>query len=164
MALPLITKSLVRIGFEVIFAIILGVPCFATDFVYKKQKIKINKKIIEIELANTNRLRENGLMNRKKLGRDAGMLFVFESERPLQFWMKNTFIPLSIGFFDKNRKLLQINTMKPVTSVIQREIPTYKSRKPALYALEMTKGWFKRNKIKLGDKFEFIKLPKTKPK
>jgi len=64
--------------------------------------------------------------------------------------MKNTFIPLSIGYFDKSRKLVEIQEMEPVTSVMQVQIPTYYSKKKAMYALEMSKSWFKDNGVKLG--------------
>ncbi|MFN8846154.1 MAG: DUF192 domain-containing protein, partial [Bdellovibrionales bacterium] len=69
------------------------------------------------------------------------------------FWMKNTWIDLSIGYFDKNRILKEVIDMKS-TSELEVSPPTYPSQHKAQYALEMTKGWFEKNKIKIGDKFE----------
>jgi uncharacterized membrane protein (UPF0127 family) len=64
--------------------------------------------------------------------------------------MKNTFVPLSIAYFDKNKKLINVLDMTPVTSEMQNPTETYSSAGPAQYALEMPQGWFERNKIKPG--------------
>ena len=102
-----------------------------------------------------------GLMYRTEIAEDEGMLFTFIGEKKRSFWMKNTFVDLSIGFFDKDRKLLQVLDMDGVKSEMETSPPRYVSRDPARYALEVKKGWFKRNKIKLGTRF---KLFKKKPK
>jgi len=80
--------------------------------------------------------REIGLMNRFSLKPDHGMLFVFERTEPLAFWMKNTFIPLSIAFIAEDGRIVNIEDMAP-----QTEDPHW-SKGPARYALEMKKGWF----------------------
>jgi uncharacterized membrane protein (UPF0127 family) len=80
--------------------------------------------------------RELGLMNRFSLKPDHGMLFVFERTEPLAFWMKNTFIPLSIAFMAEDGRIVNIEDMAP-----QTEDPHW-SKGPARYALEMKKGWF----------------------
>lgn len=121
-----------------------------------KETISVGSKKISVEIARTPNQLATGLMYRKSLDSDSGMLFIFESERPLSFWMKNTFIPLSIGFFSADKKLLEVLEMEPVGSVMQLDIPRYQSSKPAQYALEMTKGWFSKNKIKVGTR---LKLP-----
>ncbi|MBC7742658.1 MAG: DUF192 domain-containing protein [Bdellovibrionaceae bacterium] len=94
-------------------------------------------------------------MFRKKLGSDEGMLFVFESEGIRTFWMKNTLIDLSIGYFDKSKKLIDIQEMKAMNSVLEKDLPTYPSKSPAMYALEMPTGWFKKNKIKEGAQLRY---------
>ena len=68
--------------------------------------------------------------------------------------VKNTFIPLSIGFFDRHKKLIEVIDMTPVTSEMQVVIPTYESSKPAMYALEVAQGWFTRKKLKPGVTFK----------
>lgn len=121
------------------------------------QKIKFGNRTISVEVATTDEQRAHGLMFRKSLPVDQGMLFVFPDEAPRHFWMKNTFIPLSIGFFDKNRVLLKIMDMDPTKTVLDPDPPKYFSEVSATYALEMNRGWFKKNKIKIGQKFEFVK-------
>lgn len=125
---------------------------FASDL--KQLKIKIAEKSINVEVADNDELRMKGLMYRKSLGPDSGMLFIFPQEEILGFWMKNTLIPLSIGYFDKNKKLIKIMDMEPA-SPMDLDPPKYSSDKPAQYALEVNKGWFKKNKIKLGEKLVF---------
>lgn len=123
---------------------------------FEKAKIKINNIIISVELAKTHLQQERGLMFRTKLPKNAGMLFIFDDERTLSFWMKNTLIDLSIAYINKDKQIVDIQEMKS-TSVLDRNIPSYPSKKAAKYALEMSSGWFTQNKIKVGDSFEFIK-------
>ncbi len=90
-------------------------------------------------------------MDRKYLGKDEGMLFIFETEDYHGFWMKNTFIPLSIAFIDKIGRIVWIRDMKPHT--LDSHVPP----KPILYASEMNKGWFSSHGIKAGDTIRFSK-------
>lgn len=91
---------------------------------------------VTAEVAATPEERAQGLMNRFSLQPDNGMLFVFERPEPLAFWMKNTFIPLSIAFLAPDGKIINIEDMKPQSE------DSHWSKGPALYALEMKKGWF----------------------
>lgn len=109
-----------------------------------------SQKIKNLYLAATPEDRSLGLMHVTSLEKDSGLLFVFEQEQPLSFWMKNTFIPLSIGFFDAKGCLLETFEMTPVKSVLDKQIPRYESSRPAHYALEMNKGWFTRHRVKVG--------------
>lgn len=126
-----------------------------TEIQFEKKKISIQGKIITVELADNEEKSQLGLMYRTKLNENEGMLFVFDDESVKKFWMKNTFIPLSIGFFDRNKTLVDVQDMEPVKSELQTNIPSYESKKPAKYALEVTRGWYKKHKIKLGSKFSF---------
>lgn len=121
---------------------------------FRKEKIQIAERIIYVEVAETEAQHERGLMYRKVLPPNEGMLFVFKNESTRYFWMKNTYVDLSIGYFDANKTLVDIQEMKAVTSVMEERPPTYPSQKPAQYALEMPKEWFKKNKIKLGAKLK----------
>ena len=105
---------------------------------------------ITAEIASTPDTRATGLMNRFSLRPDTGMLFVFESAEPLGFWMKNTYIPLSIAYIDSAGRILNIEDMAPQTE------NSHWSRGPGLYALEMRKGWFAERGIKAGDRVEGI--------
>jgi len=108
------------------------------------------KTLVNAEIADTPEERETGLMYRKSMKDDDGMLFVFEREIMLNFWMKNTLIPLDIAYIDKNGVINEIYHMKPLDVSV-----TYNSIKPAMYALEVNSGWFARHKIKNGSKIEF---------
>ncbi len=79
---------------------------------FEKKKIAINNIVIDVEIAETPEQHNQGLMNRDKLPENQGMLFVFQSPEIRSFWMKNTFIDLSIGYFDKNKVLFQVLDMK----------------------------------------------------
>ena len=142
-------KSLLQLA---VAAVVLSVGLTTqadAKFKFEKRKIQIAKKTITVEIADDPDLREHGLMFRDKLADNTGMLFIFENEQPLNFWMKNTLIPLSIGFFDENKKL--INVLEMVPAVMGDQDPKhYSSESPAMYALEMPKGWFDRNKVAKG--------------
>jgi hypothetical protein len=128
----------------------------AEEVKFEKEKIKLGGKTLTVEMARTPLQHEHGLMFRKSLGENDGMLFVFQDEETRYFWMKNTIIDLSIGYFDKEKSLTDIQEMT-ATSLMETRPPSYPSAKPAMYALEMNKGWFAKNKIKVGQKFEFVK-------
>lgn len=105
---------------------------------------------LRIETAETDMERSIGLMYRKKLPYNQGMLFVFSKPQKLSFWMKNTYLPLSIAYISENCLINEIYDMKPLdTSVI------YPSKMNAKYALEVNRGWFEANKIKAGSRIIF---------
>jgi uncharacterized protein len=116
-------------------------------------RIQINDARLIVERAETEEAQAQGLMNRLILPEGTGMLFIFDEPEILSFWMKNTLIPLSIGFFDENRCLINIENMDPPKN---GSLPTYKSQKPARYALEVPQGWFERHHIHPPMQFENI--------
>ena len=116
-----------------------------------KIPLYIKSREISVEVAKTPEERAHGLMGRKDLGRDEGMLFVFETEDYHGFWMKDTHVPLSIAFIDKECRIVRITDMKPRT--LESHIPP----QPILYALEMKRGWFSIHDIKVGDVIKFSK-------
>ncbi len=107
--------------------------------------------VIEAEVASTPAQRELGLMNRKELGTNQGMMFIFDRAAGVCMWMKNTLIPLSVAFLDSNGVILNVEEMLPQTET------NHCAAKPALYALEMNAEWFKRKGIKPGTKIELLK-------
>lgn len=121
--------------------------------IFSKKTLILGKQKLLVELADTPEKSAQGLMFRKSLPDGTGMLFVFADEQTRTFWMKNTFIALDIGFFNKKRELIDIQQMEPVASEMQKEVPTYTSRGPAQYALEVPKGWFSKHKIGLKERF-----------
>ncbi|MGB3632459.1 MAG: DUF192 domain-containing protein, partial [Rubrobacteraceae bacterium] len=91
-----------------------------------------------------------GLMNRTSLGEDRGMLFVFEEEATLSFWMKNTLIPLSVAYIDSEGRIVDIQKMEPLDD----DPPHYASAEPAQYALEVNQGFFEERGVEVGDMAE----------
>ena len=110
--------------------------------------LTIRDQKLQVELATTPQTRALGLMNRFSLRTDHGMLFVFESPQPLAFYMKNTYVPLSIAFVDSRGKIMNIEDMRPLDE------SSHWSKGPALYAIEMRQGWFASRGIGAGDKVE----------
>ncbi len=118
---------------------------------FPKVPIYLKDKEIWVEVAKTPEERARGLMGRKRLGKDEGMLFIFEKEDYHGFWMKDTYIPLSIAFIDKGGRIVRITDMKPLS------LEAHDPPRPILYALEMKKGWFSANGFKIGDVLRFSK-------
>ncbi|CAB3682426.1 MULTISPECIES: DUF192 domain-containing protein [Achromobacter] len=104
--------------------------------------------IIRAEVANTDATRQSGLMFRKELPGNDGMLFVFEQPDVQCFWMRNTLLPLSIAFIADDGTIVNIDDMAP-----QTEDP-HCAKKPVRYALEMAQGWFDQHGIKAGRKID----------
>ena len=96
--------------------------------------------VFALEIAATPAERARGLMNRDSLAQDSGMLFVFLTESPLNFWMKNTLIPLDILYMDSAGVVVDIQTMIPQPGVSDSELREYPSAAPAQYALEINAG------------------------
>ena len=112
--------------------------------------LTIRGKTIKVEVVRTEKEKARGLMFRERMGKDEGMLFVYEREEMLSFWMKNTRLPLSIAFIDKNGRIVDIQDMEPFSQEI------HVSARPSQYALEMNRGWFAGEGIKVGDR---VKMP-----
>jgi uncharacterized membrane protein (UPF0127 family) len=101
---------------------------------------------LKIELADTPAARQTGLMHRKSMPTNDGMLFVFERAEMSCFWMRNTLIPLSIAFLADDGSIVNIADMKPLDET------SHCPAKPVRLALEMNQGWFERHGLKAGDK------------
>lgn len=91
-----------------------------------------------------------GLMFRTHLPWNAGMLFAFYDEEPRRFWMKNTLIPLDMIFVDSSSKIIDIKENVPPCK--QEECPTYPSKEPAQYVLEVNAGFVQEKGVKIGDR------------
>ena len=109
---------------------------------------------INAELARTEDERATGLMHRKELPDGQGMLFIFERDQQLSFWMKNTLIPLSIAFIASNGRILEMRDMQP------GDLNSVKSSRSVRYALEVPQGWFTRAGIRIGDTLDLTHIPK----
>ena len=109
-----------------------------------KVDISIEGIPISVELADTEFLRQRGLMYRQSIPDESGMLFVFPHDGIQGFWMKNTYIPLSIAFIDNDGVIVNIEDMCPHDSTSKL------SASPVSYALEMNRGWFDRHGLRSG--------------
>ena len=105
-----------------------------------------------VQVADTPRKREKGLMFVGKLPENEGMLFEFPGQSYGGFWMKNTFIPLSIAYLDFDGKILEILDMEPCKV---EKCPIYDPGVYYYYAVEVNIGWFDKNQIKVGDIVKF---------
>ncbi|MGE5085745.1 MAG: DUF192 domain-containing protein [Bacillota bacterium] len=140
--------------FAISFVISFSSLSFSAEKSFATKKVKVGNKTLVVEVASTGEQQERGLMFRNSLGEDEGMLFIFNNEETRFFWMKNTLIDLSIGYFNKTGTLVDIQEMKSGKGIADTALPSYASAQPAKYALEMNKGWFDKNKIKLGAKLK----------
>ncbi|MDV6237476.1 DUF192 domain-containing protein [Leptospira ellisii] len=117
----------------------------------EKITIYVDDHPLLVEVVNTPADRAKGLMYRKHLAENEGMLFVFPEPDYLSFWMKNTWIPLSIAYFNADRRITDLHDMKP-----NQTSELYHSSEKALYALETNQGWFAKRNI---GKYGVLKLP-----
>lgn len=107
--------------------------------------MQIGGKTYTLEVADNEKDRRRGLMQRDALPDDRGMIFVFNREAPLSFWMKNTRIPLDIVYVDAKGKVVSIKQMKPY------DLGSTPSDGPAMYAIELNKGAAEKLGLKAGD-------------
>jgi uncharacterized membrane protein (UPF0127 family) len=106
--------------------------------------LSIGIHMIKAEVAANDADRQQGLMFRQSMGGNEGMVFVFDAPAKVCMWMKNTYLPLSVAFLDKEGRILNIEEMRPQTT------ESHCAVKPARYALEMNQGWFKKKNISSG--------------
>ena len=123
-------------------------------YTFSNEKIEVsiyNKNItFNVEVAKTIEERRTGLMYRKKLLNNEGMLFIFPREKIIQLWMKNTYIPLDVIFISKNKVIVDIKkNMEKLSETI------VKSKVKSRYALEFNAGLINKLNIEIGDKVLF---------
>jgi uncharacterized membrane protein (UPF0127 family) len=105
---------------------------------------------IVAEVARTPEEREQGLMNREELADGTGMIFVFDEPQVRSFWMQNTYVALDIAFLDVSLRIVDIQQMEPEST------DPHESAAPAMFALEVAKGWFAAHGVEVGDQAEIV--------
>lgn len=151
-ARPGVNRAYRACFFVVLLAVVLLFGSHESSGELKRCQVKLHdssgrKVRLSVEVAATERDRQKGLMFRTSLPQNSGMLFVFEKDRRLSFWMKNTYIPLDIAFIDSHGIIKDIYQMRPLdTSVF------YNSSAEVRYALEVNQWWFAKNGISVGSK------------
>lgn len=119
---------------------------------------KINGTKLMLKVAYSQERQSIGLMHITKLNENEGMIFVYDKERYIAFWMKNTLIPLSIAYVEADGRIAGIYNMYPVDkNMPDQEIPTYPAPTKVKFAIETKQGWFDLRGIKEGT---YIEIPK----
>jgi len=112
---------------------------------------------IQAEVASTPETRSQGLMYRKSLPTNRGMLFIFDHTAQHCMWMRNTLIPLSVAFIDEQGRIINVEEMQPQTE------DNHCASHPAKFALEMDAGWFKQRGFSAGTPLNGIdKAPRAR--
>ena len=120
----------------------------------EKAQIELGGRKLAVEAACTPQQREIGMMYRRSLKADEGMLFVFPHDEVLSFYMKNTYVPLSIAFIKANGVIANIAHMEA------HSLEPHRSRTECRFALEMPLGWFSSNGVAEGSK---VVIPELHP-
>jgi uncharacterized membrane protein (UPF0127 family) len=120
-------------------------------------RVRFGDHVVSVEVADDDYERVRGLMDRRRLGADDGMLFVFPSRTTGFFWMKNTLIPLSIAFLRRHDgrelRVVEILDMEPCRAANpDADCPRYRSQTSYDFALEVNQGWFRRSGVSEGDR------------
>lgn len=127
-----------------VVALVAALPAVAAETVV----LTLRGKALRAEVVETPAERARGLMYRERLDADSGMLFVYEAPDIQAMWMKNTLIPLSVAFIDGDARIVSMADMAPRSETI------HASAAPALFALEVNRGWFARHGVRPGDRVE----------
>lgn len=138
------------------FLLVAGFLAAAAHAQLPEVEIAAGMHLIRAEVADSTGTRMQGLMHRKSLAQNAGMVFVFEQAAIHCMWMKNTLIPLSVAFLDETGAIINIADMQPHSE------QSHCASRPARYALEMNKGWFAQRGIQPGAKLRG--LEKLRPR
>ena len=107
-------------------------------------KLSAGMYLIDAQVAQTPEQRQIGLMHRREMPAQEGMLFVFEERGTQCFWMKNTLLPLTAAFVADDGRIVNLADMKPQTT------ESHCSDEPVRYVLEMNQGWFAKRGLKAG--------------
>ncbi|MDR0557539.1 MAG: DUF192 domain-containing protein [Treponema sp.] len=146
----------VRLSFALLAPLFFQLSCFSSKS-FKTAQLSIattagNTVPISVEIAMTEEERGQGLMFRKELEDGKGMIFLFEKDQTMSFWMKNTLVPLSIAFILSDGRIAEIRDMEP------QSLAAVNSERLCRYALEAPQGWFARSGVGVGDRLSVESL------
>ena len=116
--------------------------------------VVFGKDTVVAEVARTTAERERGLMNRTEVPNGTGMIFIFSDAQIRTLWMSNTYVALDVAFFDANLTVVDIQQMEPETTAF------HDSALPAMFALELPKGWLVAHQVHVGQRAELIFGPR----
>ena len=131
------------------YLLFLIIFCVVVPVNAKQTKVCIQSHCFSLKTADTEETRAKGLMHKKKLSKKAGMLFVFETQRPSSFWMKDTLIPLDIIWVNESKEIVHIEHNVPPCDLAPCKV--YSPNIPAKYVLEINGELSKKYQFSLGD-------------
>lgn len=105
---------------------------------------------LKVAIADDSFKRSRGMMFVDSWKKYQGMIFIFDKAQIRSFWMRNTILPLSLGFYDANKKLIETVVLNPPISLAQVTVDKAVSSEPAKYVLEVPQGWFKKHGVTKG--------------
>lgn len=111
----------------------------------KELTVYISGHPVKVKVAANEDTRRQGFMNQDEPSGDNGILFVYEHDHILRFWMKDVNFPLDIVFFDSNMEEVDRQTMNAYKGESDLQLKIYMSHKPARYAIELPSGWCEKN-------------------
>ncbi len=138
-------------NYKLVLLLIL-IPLFSLHAGNRAITIQMGGQNLRVEIADTPEKTQKGLMFRRYLPANKGMLFVFPTDEIRGFWMKNTYIPLSVAYIDYEGVIREIYDLHP------HDLQAVTSRFPFRYALEVKQGLFKKLGVKVGDKIDLSPL------
>lgn len=115
-------------------------------------QLEIGSKQFYLEIADDQEERSRGLMFRDSLKEDHGMIFIFQRDRQLSFWMKDTKIPLSLAYIDREGRIVDILPLSP------GDLQSVSSSRSVRYAIELNRGAFQRAGVEEGDRIDLTPL------
>lgn len=142
------------VGLLVIFLLGLSSILSCTGGLEERIEVVIGGESFSVEVARTPEQKRQGLMNRRSLGDRQGMIFVYETDQHLAFWMKNTTIPLTLAYLSIDGRIMQIEQLKPLS------LKSVVSERAVRYGLELPVGVLDELGVKIGDP---VKLPADFP-
>lgn len=151
-------RSIYRVISFSFLIVLLTTGCDPEPTVSRKDtfELEIGSVTLKAQFAIDPATQQKGLMHRETLAEDQGMLFISDRPGPQSYWMRNTLIPLDIGFFTEDGVLREIYPLFP-----RVEEPVKSRRNDIVYALEMNRGWFKANGVKVGEQLNLEQVTET---
>lgn len=115
--------------------------------------------VVNVEIADNETERSQGLMNRQSICESCGMIFIFENAERRAFWMKNTSIPLDIIFISSDQEVVNVAQADPEPGVSDENLTRYRSEEPAKYVVEVNQGFAEEKNIVEGTEVNFRSIP-----
>lgn len=137
---------------SLILLLVLLANARAGDISYSVMSINMNQQHYQLQIADNNQRRTQGLMFRPTLGADKGMLFVYPQSGNYRIWMKNTLIPLTVIWMNEEAEIVDIKLLLPCK---QPSCPIYSAPEPARYIIELNQSQY--HLYKKGDRFPELK-------